>query len=329
MVGFTASLAQLCLRVMPYSNTTPLATTIPMDYIESGGAVFVSFSMWTTTAVTFTGNTAGSHGGAVCTDSSHMNFTGIAWNLSEETDIPFFESCAYTCLMNNPARIAGGGLYVWNSTIEFDGNTLLRHNSAGVLGGGITATYHSKLHFNCNITFLQNSAGFEEPMFIVLTMAEGGGLSVSSYSIEVIFDGHTRFVDNSAHHGGGLGAQHSSVTISGETTFIGNHGTISGGGLYLVNSFLNATGNGTFINNTANYSGGAGHCTDNCSLIPEGEYTLIGNGATFGGAISMNEGQATVSGNNCFVQNRAVYGGAIFAGESKSIVLVGENSFIS
>ncbi len=50
--------------------------------LKSGGAAFVLFSMWTTTAVTFTGNTAWI-GGAVYTQSSHMNFTGIVWNLSD------------------------------------------------------------------------------------------------------------------------------------------------------------------------------------------------------------------------------------------------------
>ncbi len=227
-----------------------------------GGAAFVSFSMWTTTAVTFAGNTAEHYGGTVYTDSSHMNFRGIAWNVSEETDIPFMDACAHTCLMNNSAQVyGGGGLYAW--------------------------------------------------------------------STEVIFEGHTRFIGNSAHDGGGFSAQYSSVIISGETTFVGNHGSISGGGLYLLSGFLNVIGNGTFINNTANYSGGAGHCIHNSYLLLEGEYTLLENEANFGGAFSVNEGQATVSGKNCFVQNRAVYGGAIFAKESKSIVLVGENAIIS
>ncbi len=277
-----------------------------------GGATFVSFSMWTTTAVIFTGNTAVNAGGAVYTESSHMNFKGIAQN----SDTPFFEACAHTCLMNNSAGVFdGGGLSAWNSTVEFDGNTLLKHNSAGAFGGGISAWSYNEVVFKCNTTFLQNSA------------EEGGGLSTSS--TEVTIEGLASFIANSAQRGGGFVASQSSVIISGETIFVGNHGIIRGGGLYLVNGFLRATGNGTFINNTATYSGGAATCIDNCSLILEGEYTLIGNVAFYGGGISVNEGHVTVSGKNLLEQNRAVYGGAIFAKESKAITLVGENSFIN
>ncbi len=113
-----------------------------------GGAAYVRYSMWTTRAVTFTGNSATVDGGAVYTEFSHMNFTGIMRNLSEETDIPFFKACAHTCLTNTSARVVdGGGLQVLNSTVVFDGNTLLEHNSAGAFGGGIAARAYNKLSF--------------------------------------------------------------------------------------------------------------------------------------------------------------------------------------
>ncbi len=308
------------LAIFRDNSAKSVAVQLRTSQLGLGGAVDVWFSAWTSTVISFIGNSA-VHGGAISSRYSQMNFTTVACkfvNTSQEvSSLSLVEGCIHMHLVNNSAVSRGGALRVYNSTIGFSGNSYLEKNSASDGSGGGIFADDSKLHFKGYTTFLQNSAG----------SPGGGGLSVSS--TELCFEGYTTFIGNSASSGGGVEARTSSLAISGDVAFISNTAHISGGGVYLIDSILNVTGAGSYTNNTADISGGAIYSKIGSILLIEGEHVFSGNSALHGGAIAVDEGQVNFSGDFFFLENQAVYGGAIFAIEGSYLVLRGKNTFVS
>ena len=95
----------------------------------------------------------------------------------------------------------------------------------------------------------------------------GGGVFADKSNLT--FTGNNKFIHNSAkRYGGGVYAvSFSNVKISGNTTFINNSASLHGGGLYAL-TYGNTTiiGNTTFIGNSANEYGGGVYTWSNLNI---------------------------------------------------------------
>ena len=140
------------------------------------------------------------------TGKSEGAFTGVSSSIT-------FESSSETVISGNKA-IIGAGIYVEQSTLSFFGNILIENNVAEIAGGGIFV-FHSSVLFGEN--FRINEIGFtDKNISISHNKAKNGGglyLSVSttshSYGITSIFG------NKATQSGGGIFLEsNSAVTIN-------------------------------------------------------------------------------------------------------------------
>ena len=233
----------------------------------------------------------------------------------------------------------GGGLYVQDVVLEFQGKTYFQNNYATNTGGGM-AMYSIK-------------ALFRDDTFIEHNIANLYGGGVSSRDSTVSFRGETtKFFKNYARSlsGGGLDILRSSIAFTGTEIIFNSNQASEGGGIAGVSFTLKMNAERiTFTNNTANFGGAIStaidfqsnniiskteiefNCTgvilfaNNCArqtggglallntrLFLRGEITVKNNDAVYrGGWLFAHEGIVSIQGKFKAEYNRAAEGGVI------------------
>ena len=235
---------------------------------------------------TFIGNLAKSHGGGVYADEhSHLVFQNVR-------------------VENNTASY-GGGLTVFNSTINFEGDSSFIANLGEFYGGGVYAAYNSLLVFQ-NVKVESNTASY------------GGGLVVFSSTIN--FEGDSTFVSNYAEiYGGGIDANDDSQLVFQSVKFENNTATC-GGGFHVSDSTINFEGDSTFVGNSAEIYGGGIDANDNSQLACQ-SVRVENNTATYGGGFHVFSSMINFEGNSIFIGNSGeIDGGAVYATSSSHLV---------
>ena len=208
--------------------------------------------------------------------------------------------------------LAGGGLYLHNSSAVFTGQVVFRNGTAQE-GGGLAISI-SKVHFHSNVSFTFNSA------------VDGGALCLDTESTLNITN-VTTIEHNRAQYGGGLymGAQ-STLYNFGLLSVNNNTADYEGGGMWIENhiTFVNF-GEMNLQNNNATVGGGI-VLADGSSFVSKGQLRVIGNTATSaGGGIVVHFDAFIILQNSTeihFINNTAKYkGGAIFVDDSVSSAL--------
>ena len=140
--------------------------------------------------------------------------------------------------------------------------------------------------------------------------------------------------------GCGITALNSTLTFTGNSTFLSNKHNNSGasgvgaGAIMAVASSLNFTGTNNFCDNFYNSGdevgvGGAIHMTNNTVLALHGTNNFINNSAdNGGGAIYASDNTVlTFTGTNKFSDNWAMFGGAIYAESQVLVTFIGAMVF--
>ena len=151
---------------------------------------------------------------------------------------------------------------------------------------------------------------------------KGGAIYIDES--QIVLDGDTVLVRNSAIHGGALFITKSKFIIEIDSQIVvnANSAAQNGGGAYLTASELNIRGESLyFTRNRASKNGGGIHAA-NSSITIEGAINFVSNKAENGGGISL-ETNATLHGLSAgndlinLVTNRAsCYGGALFVDDT-------------
>ena len=144
-------------------------------------------------------------------------------------------------------------------------------------------------------------------------------------------------------YGSALGVIESYVVLRGNNKFLSNcrmcsNGrcdpfmgpTCDGGGVFADRSNLSFTGNSIFFGTSADRGGGI-YTESNCNVDISGNTTFINNTAKDGGAISTGDNSnVRISGNTSFIHNSARRnGGGVDAGSLSNITVSGNTTFIS
>ena len=225
------------------------------------------------------------------------------------------------------------------STLNMNGKTVFRNNSAKYCGGGIHAA-QSTLYFTGNSVFCDNIAGiYGEGISNVHPGYYGGGIYAWNSTLSLA--GIVTFKRNSAEIGGGFYAGYSTVDLTGNSTFRSNSARTSGGGFYAKGSFLKiathnivkyskyscSTDTSLFISNLALIHGGAIHTIDS-TLSFERCNIFSGNSAGYyGGGIHSHNSTLNFSGDTSFSSNSAGLQGGGINGLGSSIYFSGNTTF--
>ena len=201
------------------------STTAETNYAAKGGGIFFAgsdtFTIDSSTNITFTGNTVYNSGGAIGTNSGDITFT----------DVTFSDT--------NTATNGRGGL-VYSKGGTFTASNVIISNQKGEEGGAVYA-------LNISVTssdFAANSTTSSSTGGGALFTPANGTLTVSKAS----------FTSNSAaKSGGAIFAATSTVTIT-DSYFYNNTAPQDGGALDLEGSTTVLTNN-TFNSNQAKYGG--------------------------------------------------------------------------
>ena len=166
---------------------------------------------------------------------------------------------------------------------------------------------------------------------------EGGG-SITALSSTMTISGNTTFLENIARSnisvscGGAIYAtDHTVVSFNGTTNFINNSAYIAGAIYVINNSVFHFNGTSNFISNSA-HMGGAIYSLESM-LTFNGTNNMIGNLAGVGGGIYTETGAVIeFSGNTSFLNNIisssvTCYGGAILLNSNSKLVFSGSINF--
>ena len=237
---------------------------------DGGGLYLINSTINFEEDSTFTGNSAGTCGGGVFgADNSHFIFQNVT--------------------VDHNAADYGGGIFIYLSTISFEGDSKFIGNSARTNGGGLVFE---------NVT-IENS-----------TSANGGGFHVSDSTIT--FEGSSTFVGNSAgSDGGGLYLINSTVNFEEDSIFTGNSAGTCGGGVFGADDSHFIFHNVTVEKNRAGYGGGLFMYNSNLNL--KGESAIRDNNAELrGGGIIATDNSHVVFHNVSIENNTADHGGGLF-----------------
>ena len=177
----------------------------------------------------------------------------------------------------------------------------------------------------------------------------GTALVVNNTNIALIENNftHNHCESNSCVGGGGIAANSSNLTFTGDTMFIGNEANFGGAGIFMINSTMSSTGSVHFIRNSISgnitipgipiYHLAAGIiCASASSLHFNGTNNFINNSARSltvrraGAICAVNNVSLSFSGTNNFINNSARYGSvAIYAYKNTSLSFNGNNNFIN
>ena len=217
---------------------------------------------------------------------------------------------AETVFEKNSA-VVGGGLYVSNSVINFDGTTFT-NNKAALRGAGVAL-------LNCNVTYtgmvtFTNNSGVSIGRELVNNDREFRGGFLSLTSVGTRFTGGAMFIYKSSIRFGNVSMENNIATY----------------GVCVFGSNITFGGFTDFVNNYAEYSGGAIYAIDNSQLHFEGTSTFEDNTALNGGGLYLTDSSVcyfSATAQQLYSQNCArKNGGAIFVSDTTPSVYCDENS---
>lgn len=311
-------------RAVKFIQSTADVTSCSFNngHSEYGGAIFVDSSNVTFSGTnTHTNNIADVSGGAINANNSMLVFNGA------------------NTFLNNKARtfrkvFSNGGSAVFlsyssvefNEYVEFRGNGPVSTND-GLVGVALLVR-NSTISINGRSIFAENfggAMGLHTCTFSSVGQAEflfnernegsfGGALFARSSTLS--FSGELSFINNTVNGGvgGAISAFNSTLILRGYILFANNTAEI-GGAVYIERSrWKHLEGNLTFVGNFGDHKGGALFAT-NSTVEASGTSNYIGNTASKGGAVGLERDaeivlQAPVTFN--FERNQADLGGAIY-----------------
>ena len=258
---------------------------------ERGGGIFTescNFTAWRKNCSTnncdskltvpnniFKRNNAEIDGGGICIIKGIFKLSGSTSIYDNEAEMGggmFIEDgrlCLTGSSFHNNKGTTGGGLYSFNSVLEFSGVYNFTANSALNAGGGFSTVY-STVDLPGNTTFEGNSA---------LT---GGAMHMQDTRVSMTCTSH--FIHDSAHYeGGAIYIQGGKMNIIGMNIFEHNSAAMRGGSLFAACTTITFTGSTMICNSTS--PEGAGIHVVSSSIIFEGKTQFQNNFAHFGGAV--------------------------------------------
>jgi hypothetical protein len=271
--------------------------------------------------------------------SFSSNGSGGGMNISYGSVVSLYNCMIYT----NFCRGNGGGIYVYNSTLNMTNTHVYANNAFYAMfalgdngcGGGIAA-YNStinielfnQIYFNTaeekggGLRIKASTASVQGTDIAANTADNGGGVSVHS-SIFCYGDESFLYKNMASTKGGAVHLENNSTgTISGATTFIGfalPYGPNSvtngnGGGIYVQDSYLVISNYANVAYNSASGYGGGIFLTNSLFLIKDADigtqFFDITNSAAEGGGIYAMHSSLTFT-NSMVTRNYANSGGGM------------------
>ena len=344
----------------PFPEVFTRGTEFTNNRAVNGGAVYVSGTASITLkdeySYTFSGNTAGSNGGAVCAEHAAVtleDFTLESGNSATDCGGFAYSGGALTvnsCDISGQSAKSGGALY-GNSTVNitdarFHGNTAengVTNDTDGSGGGAVfgvgnitvsSSNFYGNKSKAQNITIQNNGGG---------AIYAAADITITGTSFDSNAHEHASAVDSSS--GGGAVHARGNVTITG-SVFTDNTTTNRGGAVYSDKAGTFSVSDTIYSGNISGHHGGAVYAAD-ADLLSIGTTTFSSNQANndHGGAMyvlsvtarianSYFKDNKTISGNGgsiCFDQSGGVNGSAVNPASNFSLtecVLTGNMSTI-
>lgn len=246
--------------IMVYENCSLLLSDVvefEENFANFGGALFVEVSVLYMDGFTsFTNNIADDSGGAVYGVLSDITITDNAlWETNNAiygAGIRLYRFCTLTvtgsvAFLNN-SGFQGPGMWVSErSNVIISGPSTFESNFARHDGGGLVV-YNSTMQFTNGSTtsFYNNSC------------AQAGGAILLYTAGEITVAGNATFANNSAELGAGIAASEgTSVTVTGNVVMENNFASSAGGAIYLDAPHQVLINGTRFFYNQAMQSGGA------------------------------------------------------------------------
>ena len=290
-------------------------------YAAGGGAIYMEpnlsgdYTYLTLNDVTLRDNNSTTFGGAINARHASLSVTNshLTGNSSNGGGAISLNEGVLTMInsevLNNRSILAvasGGGLDVWNATLDIQTTTFRNNQSLQSVGGAILLGFCSGTIANSLID--QNTAALI-----------GGGIYQFNGSVTL---SQVTLTNNTAPSGGGIANDNGALVLNGATILTGNTST-SGGGIFNFNGQL-AAQNVQLLNNQAAYGGGLYNSLNGTLTLAD--VTLSGNSATSGGGGMYNSGQSTLT-RVTLALNTAGDGGAAFNTDTANLTLT--NSTLS
>ena len=320
----SASLNGGAIHMYAQSELRLTQTVLNNNYAHLGGAIFMDSNITAVIEeITCTGNIAGVGGTLVLSQSERILITNT--NISESIaniGTIFMTGCRVYFAQSVAITSNFGSIHMINSELQLRGNTTFENN---ILQPDNTA---NKVH--------------------ILELNEGGAITVIRGT--VIFEGTSKFYNNTAENGAAIHATSSDVLIS-ETVIIANNTVrYNGGGIYLYQTrmkckfFCSLTLNG----NRALHNGGGIYTVSSTidvvhyrgleDVLPSPSFLFLENIAQAGGGLYMeananlnviktgfqtNGTEASFS--IVFSHNLADFGGAILVDDGTTVGVCDSN----
>ena len=225
-----------------------------------------------------------------------------------------FSNLSLLPVLNYPVTLSasttlGGALIVSSSDIQFE-SCLFQDNEANI-GGAIYSEQGSSITIT-NSTFMSNHAKCSNS-----DLCFGGCLTIRGPGTLRILS--STFMNNTSDQLGGMVALFNASLSISQSSFFANSATSEGGSIFALTQssvFLNQS---TFIENIAT-SGGAIYARNNSSITISCSKLTNNTASSNGGAVFLAENSTAYIYNNTFYANNAEYGGAISTDESDSSV---------
>ena len=187
----------------------------------------------------------------------------------------------------------------------------------------------TKITLTKNNEFIHNQCGCES-----LSEKCKLGCGITALNSTLTFTGNTTFLENNAsfrYSAGAIWASTSILHFTGTNHFISNSAKSVGGAISTSNAVLTFNGTNNFISNSAPHGGGAIYAATNTSLSFFGASDFSHNSATSGGGGAIYTSHNTVltfHGSNNFINNSAyAEGGAIHSKSNIWIKFIGTTIF--
>lgn len=200
----------------------------------------------------------------------------------------------------NMASKDGGALYMSASVVTVGRNVLFEGNNASSGGAAYLTDGSAFVIAGDTVSFARNTAA-----------VHGGGVHAQHSTVSV--SNTVEFVGNSAEFGGGARTYNCSIWIHGDVMFSNNSASGRGGALQGDFSIINFVGTAMFRNNSASISGGGITMWNTDMHVQDsGKIEFVGNTAGIGGAAYIGAGTLYIEGEALFRENVAnLRGGAV------------------
>ena len=192
------------------------------------------------------GNRASIDGGGLYADTQNgVTFNSVRWTdnyatngggglyINNRENVVVISDCIFT---DNRAGVYGGAVFAnFQNSITFGtlgAPTSFTHNTAGRAGGAVYSQSGNTLTALGDVTFNQNSCF--DPTSTALQFCAGGALAV--YQSNVALLGTTRFLLNTATHGGALHMAASVLTLGSKEVTLTSNSALSGSAMYMASS---------------------------------------------------------------------------------------------